>query len=270
MRIDCLVVGGFQNLKITGVVIMVKIAVVLLSGGLDSTTTSAFAKSLGYEVHAITVHYCQKLSKEVLSAQKVTEKLGIIHKIIDISPFKEVAWYSALTSPELFETPKGRAVEDMKDVPITYVPMRNTFLIVLAASYLESLLLDNIERKNIKPRDIDAKIFIAANYLDYSGYPDCRPEYYEKFNQLMKVASKIGAEYGVEMRIETPLLYKGKREIVELGIELNAPLEWSWSCYEGGEVPCGKCDSCILRAKGFGEAGIKDPLIERLKQEGRL
>ncbi|MGQ9720394.1 MAG: 7-cyano-7-deazaguanine synthase QueC [Candidatus Jordarchaeum sp.] len=244
-----------------------KIGIVLLSGGLDSTTTAAYAKSLGYEVHAITVHYGQKLSREIKSAKKVAKILGLKHKILDISPFKEMGWYSALTHPELFAVPKDRSVEEMMgDVPITYVPLRNTFLIVLAAAYLESEVLHRIERLGMDPEEIEARIFIAANVLDYSGYPDCRPEFYQKINELMRVATKAGSKYNVEMRVETPLIYRNKREIVELGTELEAPLEWTWSCYEGDEVPCGKCDSCLLRAKGFKEAGIRDPLLERLKR----
>jgi 7-cyano-7-deazaguanine synthase len=250
---------------------MVKIGVVLLSGGLDSTTTAAYAKGLGYEVYALTVHYGQRLSKEVECARRVAEKLGITHKVVDFSQFNEVAWYSALTTPDLFTLPQGRSLEEMgEDIPITYVPMRNTFLITLAAAYLESEILYKIEKDEIKPKEIEARIFIAANVLDYSGYPDCRPEFYDKINELMRVASKVGTKYKVEMRIETPLLYKGKKEIVELGTELNAPLEWTWSCYKGEDVPCGKCDSCLLRAKGFEEAGIEDPLIRRLRQEGKM
>ncbi|MEX2722460.1 MAG: 7-cyano-7-deazaguanine synthase QueC [Candidatus Freyarchaeota archaeon] len=250
---------------------MFRIGVVLLSGGLDSTTTAAYAKSLGWEIHALTVHYGQRLSKEVRCAEQIAEKLGIKHRVVDISPFKDVAWYSALTHPELFPVPKERSVEGMaEDIPITYVPMRNTFLIVLAAAYLESEILYKIEREGVKPGEVEARIFIAANVLDYSGYPDCRPAYYEKVNELLRAASKIGTKYNVSMRIETPLLYKNKKDIVELGIKLNAPLELTWSCYEGGDVPCGKCDSCLLRAKGFAEAGVEDPLILRLKKEGKI
>jgi 7-cyano-7-deazaguanine synthase len=254
-----------------GVNTLNRIGVILLSGGLDSTTTAAYAKSLGYEVHAITVHYGQSLSKEIKCAQEIAKRLGIKHKIIDISSYKEVAWYSALTHPELFEVPKERGIEEMvKTVPVTYVPLRNTFFLVLAAAYLESEILHKIEKEGVKPGDIEARIFIAANVLDYSGYPDCRPEFYEKINELMKLASKVGTQYKIEMKIETPLLFKNKKEIVELGTKLKAPLELTWSCYEGGDVPCGKCDSCTLRAKGFEESGIKDPLLERLKQEGKL
>jgi len=248
-----------------------KIGVVLLSGGLDSTTTAAYAKSLDYDVYAITFHYGQKLSKEVECAKKVAKTLGIKHKVVDISPFKDLAWYSALTHPELFSVPSDRSVEEMtKTIPITYVPLRNTFLIVLAAASLESEILNKIEKEGAKPVDIEARIFIAANCMDYSGYPDCRPEFYEKINELMSLASKAGTQYKVEMKIETPLIRMGKKEIAELGTRLEAPLEWTWSCYEGGEIPCGRCDSCILRAKGFEEAGIEDPLVLRLKREGKM
>ncbi len=251
--------------------ILVKIAVVLLSGGLDSTTTAAYARSLGYDVHAITFHYGQKLSKEVESAEKVAEKLNIKHKVIDISSYKGLAWYSALTSSDLFEVPKRRSIEEMaRDIPITYVPMRNTLFVVLASAYLESTILHLIEKENVNPEEIDAKIFIAANVLDYSGYPDCRPEFYRKINGLIETASKAGMRYNVEITVATPLLHKNKKEIAELGTKLGAPLEWSWSCYEGEEVPCGKCDSCLLRAKGFKEAEIEDPLILRLKKEGKM
>jgi len=250
---------------------MVKIGVVLLSGGMDSATTAAYAKNLGYEIHAITIDYGQKLRKEMEYARVIAEKLGINQRIINASFFKEVAWYSALTHSELYKVPKERNEEDMiKEIPITYVPLRNTFFIILAAAYLESLVLYKIEREKVNPKNIDAKIFIAANYLDYSGYPDCRPEFYEKINGLLRAASKLGTEHGIEMKIETPLLYKNKKEIVELGMQLNVPFEWTWSCYEGGEVPCGKCDSCLLRERGFREAGVEDPLIERLRKEGKL
>lgn len=248
-----------------------KVGVVLLSGGLDSTTTAAYAKSLGYDVRAITVHYGQRLSKEVQCAERIAKVLRIRHIIVDISSYKDMAWYSALTHPELFAIPKDRIPEEMpKTIPITYVPMRNTFLLVLAAAYLESEILNKLEKDNIRPKDIEARIFIAANVADYSGYPDCRPEFYARINDIIRVASKVGTQYNVEMKIETPLLLKNKREIVELGMRLQAPLELTWSCYTGEEVPCGTCDACLLRAKGFRETGIEDPLILKLRQEGAI
>lgn len=200
----------------------VKIGIVLLSGGLDSTTTAAYAKSLGYDLTAITVHYGQTLSKEIKCAQEIAEKLGIKHKLIDNSPYKEIAWYSALTHPEQFAVPKERSVAEMtRTIPITYVPLRNTFLIVLAAAFLESEILSKVEKEGVAPENIDARIFIAANALDYSGYPDCRPEFYEKINELMNLATKVGTQYKIEMKIETPLLFKNKKEIAELGTKLG-------------------------------------------------
>jgi 7-cyano-7-deazaguanine synthase len=248
-----------------------KIGVVLLSGGLDSTTTAAYAKSLGYDVHAITVHYGQRFGKEVQCAERIAKVLGIKHIVVDISSYKDLAWYSALTHPELFAIPKDRIPEEMaKAIPMTYVPMRNTFLLVLAAAYLESEILNKLEKESIRSSDIEARIFIAANITDYSGYPDCRPEFYTRINDLIKSASKVGTQYNVKMKIETPLLFKSKREIVELGMRLGAPLKLTWSCYTGDEVPCGECDACLLRAKGFREAGIEDPSILKLRREGKI
>lgn len=249
----------------------VKIGVILLSGGLDSTTAAAYAKDQGYELSAITVFYGQILSKEIQSAKKVAQKLGLEHKVVDISSYKDLAWYSALTKPELFNVPESREIEEMtKTIPITYVPLRNTFLIVLAAANLESKILHLIEKEKVNPKEIDAKIFIAANALDYSGYPDCRPEFYEKINELISLASKVGTQYKVDIKIDTPLLFKDKKEIVELGMKLKAPLKWTWSCYKGEEIPCGKCDSCLLRAKGFKEAGYADPLIQQLNSKENM
>jgi len=248
-----------------------KIAVVLLSGGLDSTTMATKAKKDGYQVLAISFRYGQVLSKEISCAQEVAQKLGIGHKIIDITNYKDLAWYSALTHPELFDIPKERKIENMaKNIPITYVPMRNTFFIVMAAAYLESEILNKIEKEDTKPYKIEARIFIAANALDFSGYPDCRPEYYKRMNSLMKLTSKASIQYKVQMKIETPLLHMTKKNIAQLGTQIGAPLSWTWSCYEGGDVPCGKCDSCQLRERGFKELGIEDPLLARLREEGKL
>ncbi|MCW4005287.1 MAG: 7-cyano-7-deazaguanine synthase QueC [Candidatus Bathyarchaeota archaeon] len=248
-----------------------KIAVVLLSGGLDSTTVATLAKSQGYDISAITFNYGQVLSKEIKSAQETSKRLGITHKIIDISNYKDLAWYSALTHPEMFSVPKERSINEMSDsIPITYVPLRNTFLIVMAAALLESQILEKVELEKVDPQLIEARIFIAANALDYSGYPDCRPEYYQRLNELMKITSKVGIQYKIEMKIETPLLYMTKKEIAELGLKLKAPLDQTWSCYVGGEIPCQKCDSCKLRAQGFKELGVSDPLIARLQKEGKM
>lgn len=249
---------------------MNKIGVVLLSGGLDSTTAAAIAKDEGYDAPAITFRYAETIKKEVEYAKRVAQEMNLSHKVIDI-PYQEIAWYSALTNPKI-ELPETRDEEEIAErgIPSSYVPMRNTAFITLAIAYLESEVLKRIEKDDVDPQDIKARVFIAANALDYSGYPDCRPEYYEKINDLVQSASKAGTQYNVDMRVETPLLYLKKKDIAEKGVELGAPLEWTWSCYKDGEVPCMECDACILREKGFNEAGLKDPLVERLKKEGKV
>lgn len=250
---------------------MRKIGVVLLSGGMDSTAVAAHALNQGYELRAITLHYGQKHSKELECARKVAGVLQIRQEIVDVSFFKNLAWYSALTETEELDIPKQRdTVEMAKVIPVTYVPLRNTFFMVMAAAFLESEVLSLIEKKGVDPGEVEASIFIAANALDYSGYPDCRPEYFKRMAGVLFEGSKLGAQYKQRINIQTPLISMSKAEIVKLAMELRAPLEYTWSCYEGGEVPCGECDSCILRAKGFTEAGYKDPLMVRLKKEGRV
>jgi len=250
---------------------MVKLGVILLSGGLDSTTMATYAIKQGYGLTGLTFHYGQKHSKEVESAKKIAELLGINQEVIDISFFRKLAWYSALTSSNDFAIPKHRNAKEMtNDIPITYVPLRNTFFITLAAAFLESEALNLIENKKLNPANCEVSIFVAANAIDYSGYPDCRPEFYQAMAKTLFKGSKLGAQYGIAINIETPLISKTKAEIVNLGIELGAPLEHTWSCYEGGEVPCGRCDSCVLRAKGFATAGYEDPLIVRLRRHGKI
>ncbi len=249
---------------------MRKIGVILLSGGLDSTTVAAYAMKQGYELEGITVHYGQKHSREVESAKKIAQVMGLKHKVIDISFFKRLAWYSALTSSEGFAVPKQRDNSDMaRGIPITYVPLRNTFFVTIAAAFVESEILNLIEKEKVDPREVQASIFIAANAIDYSGYPDCRPEYFEQMAKTLFQGSKLGAQYKKPISIETPIISKTKAEIVKMAIDLKAPLEYTWSCYEGGELPCGKCDSCILRAKGFAEAGYEDPLLVRIEKARR-
>jgi len=250
---------------------MKKVGVVLLSGGLDSTTVAAYAKKQVHELVAITLRYGQKHDKEVECAKQVAELMGIQQQVIDISFFQKLAWYSALTSSEDFRIPTQRGNNiKANDIPITYVPLRNTFFIIIAAAFLESRALSLIENERVDPRELEASVFIAANAVDYSGYPDCRPEYYEKMTEVLFEGSKLGTQYKKQIHIQTPIILKTKAEIIKLAMDLKAPLEYTWSCYEGGEVPCGRCDSCILRAKGFDEAGCKDPLIARLERSGSI
>ena len=153
-----------------------------------------------------------------------------------------------------------------QDIPITYVPLRNTFFLTIAAAFLESEALSHIERDGVAPAEVEASIFIAANAIDYSGYPDCRPEYYQEMSRALFMGSKLGSQYRTPINIETPLIMMNKAEIVKLALVEKAPIESTWSCYHGGDQPCGKCDSCILRAKGSREAKFDDP---SLSQRGR-
>ncbi len=249
---------------------MRRIGVVLLSGGLDSTTVAAYVKAEGYEMVALSFNYGQRHWQELESARRVAGLLEIQHEVVNLPVLKKLSWYSALTAGSL-DVPKDRTMEEAtKDIPITYVPLRNTVFLTLGAALLESRALSLVENDKVDPKDLSASIFIAANAIDFSGYPDCRPEYFEAMKQALFEGSKLGKQYGVSISIETPVIHMTKAEIVKLGVRLGAPLEHTWSCYEGGEIPCGACDSCLLRAKGFAEAGIKDPLLERLRREGKI
>ena len=241
---------------------MVSYGVTLLSGGLDSTTVTAYAKDRVDHMSAITFHYGQSHSKEVDCAVRIAGIMGIEHRLLDISFLSEVSWYSALTNPDQFPTPTGRSNEEIgHGVPMTYVPLRNTIFLSIAAAYLESRVLYAIEVDGVDASEVTATVYMAPNALDYSGYPDCRPEFYKNMRRTFELGSKLWTEYAVPIRIETPIINLPKAQIAALGIRLRAPLESTWSCYEGDEVPCGSCDSCILRAKGFAEAGIPDPLL---------
>lgn len=220
-----------------------KKAVVLLSGGLDSTTTMACAINDGYEVIALSVLYGQRHSKEIESAKKVAEHYHAKHIILDMD--MSFLHSSALTSKDL-NVPSHNSADEVKaDIPVTYVPARNITMLSLAAGLCES---ENGEA-----------IYIGANSVDYSGYPDCRPEFFEAFQKVLNVGTKCGVE-GHPVKIMTPILSMSKAEIVKLATKLGAPLQYTWSCYNGGEKACGHCDSCLLRLKGFEEAGIKDPV----------
>ena len=246
---------------------MIRYGVTLLSGGLDSTTVTAYAKNQVDHLTSLTFHYGQIHSKEVDCASLIASLMGIEHKLIDISFLGEVAWYSALINPDLFPVPKNRTSKDSGfSIPITYVPLRNTIFLSLSAAYLESQILYAIEEKGVKPEKIEAHLYMAPNAIDYSGYPDCRPEYFEQVRQTLQFGSKLWTQYATPILIDTPIISLSKGEIVKLGERLNAPIEHTWSCYGNLEVPCGKCDSCIFRAKGFHEAGIPDPLLVRLKK----
>ena len=240
-------------------------SVTLLSGGLDSTTVAAYAKRCVENMSAITFHYGQTHSKEVDCAVQIADIMDIEHKLLDISFLSEIAWYSALTNPDRFPMPESRTGGEIgHGVPITYVPLRNTIFLSLSVAYLESQVLHAIEVEGVEPSHVSASVYMAPNALDYSGYPDCRPEFYKHIKRTLELGSKLWSEYAISIGVETPIINLSKAEIAELGMKLGAPLELTWSCYKGGEIPCGVCDSCILRAKGFKEAGIIDPLLVRL------
>jgi len=220
-------------------------AVVLLSGGLDSYTTAAVAKRDGFSIHALSINYGQRHAGELEAARAVAKALGVVRLlelVLDLSPIGG----SALTSPGI-DVPKDRPI-DPNVIPSTYVPARNTIFLSLALAWAEVLGASDI--------------FIGVNALDYSGYPDCRPEFIKAFEQLARVATKAGVE-GLQLTIHTPLVTMSKAEIVQLGLSLGLDYGLTRSCYDPrpGGRPCGRCDSCRLRAAGFADAGATDPLI---------
>mgnify|MGYP001499599690 CR=1 FL=1 len=234
----------------------------LLSGGLDSTTVTAYAKQRTDHLTAITFMYGQSHTKEVDCAKQVASDLGVNHRLLDVSFLREIAWYSALTNPSTFPIPTGRSAREIgTGIPISYVPMRNSIFLTLAAAFLESQVLHAIEIDGICVSNTRSIIFMAPNAVDYSGYPDCRPEFYKDFAKTFTSGSKLTTEYDIEMAIETPIIEMSKSQIVSMAVKFGVVLEHTWSCYTGGETPCGCCDSCILRSNGFKEAMLDDPLV---------
>ena len=222
-----------------------KKAVCLMSGGIDSTTSAYIAKAEGYEVHGLTFDYGQRHRKEIEAVKPIAEHLGVKElKTLKID-LREIGG-SALTA-DIAVPERGSAESILQggEVPITYVPARNTIFLSFALAYAEVVNAD--------------AIFIGANVLDYSGYPDCRPEYLEAFQRMANLATKRAVE-GKRVEIKAPLLRLSKAEIIKKGAKLGVPFELTWSCYKGGKKACGKCDSCLLRLKGFAEAGLEDPL----------
>ncbi len=235
----------------------------LLSGGLDSATVTAHAKGQVDSLTALTFRYGQTHAREVEAARAIASGMGIAHRTVDISFLGEVAWYSALTSPELFPVPSGRSDDEIGfGVPITYVPLRNTIFLALGAALAESEALHAIESLGEDPADTRVVVFLAPNAIDYSGYPDCRPEFFRNAIETINLGSKLATEHAVRIEVETPIIDRTKAEIVRMALALGVRLEMTWSCYRGGAVPCGECDSCVLRARGFAEAGVPDPAAQ--------
>jgi 7-cyano-7-deazaguanine synthase len=222
-----------------------KKAVVLLSGGLDSTTTLAIAKSLGFEVYAITFNYGQRHEAELDAARRVASSFNVTEHIlvhIDLRPFGG----SALTSD--IPVPKGRTLETMsKDIPVTYVPARNTIFLSFALAWAEILGANDI--------------FIGVNAVDYSGYVDCRPEYIEAYQRMANLATKAAVEGQQKLSIHIPLINISKAQIIKKGLELRVDYSITRTCYDPSPegYACGECDACILRLKGFAENGVSDP-----------
>jgi len=230
-------------------------AVVLLSGGLDSTTVLAIARSRGFDPCALSFRYGQRHAIELESAHQVAQASGLQNHVvaeIDLRVFGG----SSLTSDA--EVPKDRLASEMSHgIPSTYVPARNTIFLSFALAYAEVLGASDI--------------FIGVNALDYSGYPDCRPEYIEAFERMANLATKAGVEGTSRMKIHAPLSQMTKADIVRAGVALGVDYSMTSSCYDPGADgrPCLRCDSCRLRAKGFDEAGLKDPLLARFEAAGR-
>ncbi|NOX19922.1 MAG: 7-cyano-7-deazaguanine synthase QueC [Nitrospirae bacterium] len=224
-----------------------KKAVVLLSGGIDSSTTLAIAKAEGFDCYALSFDYAQRHRRELESAKKVARALGVKKHLIISFDLREIGG-SALTDQQI-SVPKDRAPEADNLIPVTYVPARNTIFLSFALSWAEVLQAENI--------------FIGANQVDYSGYPDCRPEYLKAFEQMANLATKVSVEGRIHFQIRAPLINLTKAEIIKKGLSLGLDYSLTWSCYDPTSEgkPCLSCDSCRFRLKGFEEAGAKDPLL---------
>lgn len=235
-----------SHLVVTIVNSMNKPAVILLSGGLDSATTAAIAREQGFTLYALSVDYGQRHRFELHSARRVAEAIGVEQHIVapvDLAAFGG----SALTDD--IEVPKDRNIEQMKrEIPVTYVPARNLVLLSLAVGYAEVLGA--------------ADIFIGVNAVDYSGYPDCRPEFIAALTKTANLATKAGVQHRLKFEIHTPLINLTKAQIIRRGTQLGVDYAMTHSCYDPTEsgISCGRCDACLLRLKGFAEAGLKDPI----------
>jgi len=230
-------------------------AIVLLSGGLDSTTTLAIARSEGFEVFALTFRYGQRHAMEIEAARRIAQVLDVKEHVLVDFDLRRFAG-SALTSD--VEVPKDRPISSMaQGIPVTYVPARNTIFLSFALAWAEVLGA--------------ATIFIGVNALDYSGYPDCRPEYLEAYEQMARLATRAGVEGQQELHIEAPLLYLSKAEIIRRGLALGVDYGLTLTCYDPSPAgqACGHCDACLLRIKGFAENGMRDPAPYQVEAEAK-
>ncbi|MFH0762315.1 MAG: 7-cyano-7-deazaguanine synthase QueC [Candidatus Omnitrophota bacterium] len=223
-----------------------KRGIVLLSGGLDSAVTLYSAKKCGFKCFCLIFDYGQRHKKEINAAKEIARYAGCEFKVIKIS----LPWKGSALLDAKIKIPKRYALYAKRytNIPSTYVPARNIIFLSYAASFAEAVGA--------------SAVYIGANALDYSGYPDCRPEFYRSFSRMLACGTKAGVE-NKKIEIRTPLINKTKAQIIKTGIELKVPFELTWSCYNGAASPCGACDSCYFRGKGFLEAGIADPILKR-------
>ncbi len=228
---------------------MKKKAVCLLSGGLDSAVTAYIAKKQGYDIYALSFRYGQRHTKELACAKKISRAIGAKDHLILSIDLQKISGSSLLAS-----SPEGITDHPLNEIgrqiPTTYVPARNTICLSYALAYAETINAESI--------------FIGVNAVDYSAYPDCRPQYIKTIQQLACIATRQGVQ-GKPVHIKAPLLHLTKAQIVKKGTQLQVPFSKTWSCYRGGTKACGRCDSCRLRLKGFQEAHQKDPIpyVER-------
>ncbi|KAB8333147.1 7-cyano-7-deazaguanine synthase QueC [Scytonema tolypothrichoides VB-61278] len=219
-------------------------AVILLSGGLDSSTVLYQAIADGYNCHTISFDYQQRHRRELDSALAIAQKAGVVDQ--QVVKFDLRQWGGSALTDDAIELPQKRDLEEMsQSIPVTYVPARNTIFLSFALAYAETISAQCV--------------YIGVNALDYSGYPDCRPDYIQAMQEVFRLGTKQGRE-GQSISIKTPLIQLKKTEIIQLGNKLGVPWELTWSCYQGDDVACGVCDSCRLRLAAFGELGLKDPL----------
>ena len=228
---------------------MTQKAVILLSGGLDSSTVLYQAQADGYDCYTLSFDYQQRHRRELDAARQIAEAAGV--KEQQVVRFDLGLWGGSALTDHTLDVPRDRAPQDMADnIPITYVPARNSIFLSFALAYAEALSAECV--------------YLGVNALDYSGYPDCRPDYIQAMQQVFQLGTKQGRE-GNPITIKTPLIYLKKTEIIQLGNQLHVPWEKTWSCYQGEAEACGVCDSCQLRLKAFQDLGLTDPLPYRVR-----
>lgn len=234
---------------------MMNKAVILLSGGLDSTTLLYYAKHKGFKPHSLIFDYGQRHKKEVGAAKRIARTAGCPYQVVKMAlpwPRNIRGGQSSSLLNKKMRLPQRMRI-DSKEIPSTYVPGRNIIFLSFAASFAEAIGA--------------GAIFIGANAIDYSGYPDCRPEFFSAYQHVLKTGMKSGLPAGQAgtqkraIKIYAPLVRQTKAQIIQMGLKLKVPYHLTWSCYQGGRKPCGRCDSCVLRQRGFAAAGVKDPIF---------